>query len=178
MFIPVNVSLGRCCSAGAHHHVGRVEGQVPRLQVVRVRAVRPQTHRDALASEGGVVHLETLKNRISIQLTLIEWHSSIRMSAGVLSPPLMDTMSPRTSSEASISFWTPSLTTWPVVSVSGTECWDSLHHCQRRSHLGKALHDLAGLVLLVEGEQACHDHHHHKSHPDVEVVVGLQVISS
>ena len=45
---------------------------------------------------------------------------------------------------------------------------------ERRGHLGKALHDLPGLVLLVVGEQASHHHHHHKSNPNVEVVVSLQ----
>ena len=50
-----------------------------------------------------------------------------------------------------------------------------LHQGQRRGHLGKALHDLPGPVLLVVGEQDSHYHHYHKSNPIVEVVVSLQI---
>ena len=63
-------------------------------------------------------------------------------------PPMMCTTSPSTSSEAYID-------------------------------LGKALHDLVEIVRLVGGAQACRrHHHHHKSHPDVQVDEGLELISS
>ena len=75
-------------------------------------------------------------------------------------------MSPTTSSEASISFWAPSLSTFNQVSQDDKEIFTWVFW---RSHLGKALHNVAGLVLLVVGEEAGHHHHHHKSNSDVEV---------
>ena len=68
-------------------------------------------------------------------------------------------MSPTTSSEASISFWAPSLSTFNQVSQDDKE-----------SHLRKA-----ELVLLVLGEEAGNLHDHHKSNPKVEVVQSLQI---
>ena len=67
----IAASLDHQPGAGALHvtQVGRVEGQVPRLQVVPVKAI--QRRREALASEGEVVHLATLKIPISMKLTLI-----------------------------------------------------------------------------------------------------------
>ena len=67
----IAASLDHKFGAGALHvtQVGRVEGEVPRLQVVRIKAI--QRRREALASEGEVVHLATLKIPISMKLTLI-----------------------------------------------------------------------------------------------------------
>ena len=67
----IAASLDHQPGAGALHvtQVGRVEGQVPRLQVVPVKAI--QRRREALASEGEVVHLATLKRPISMKLTII-----------------------------------------------------------------------------------------------------------
>ena len=52
-------SLDHHPGADPLHHVGGVEGKVPGLQMIRVGAVWSQADRDALASEGGVVHLQT-----------------------------------------------------------------------------------------------------------------------
>jgi len=81
----IAASLDHKFGAGALHvtQVGRVEGEVPRLQVVRIKAI--QRRREALASEGEVVHLNWV---------------TFRMSEGVLMPPLIRTTTPRTSSEA------------------------------------------------------------------------------
>ena len=67
----IAASLDHQPGAGALHvtQVGRVEGQVHRLQVVPVKAI--QRRQEALASEGEVVHLATLKRPISMKLTII-----------------------------------------------------------------------------------------------------------
>ena len=104
----------------------------------------------------------------------MEWYSSIQMSRASCHPPtnLHDVPDHQLLSLNLLLGALPHLLNH-IGQQDKLLCIRSFHLGQRRSHLGKALHDLAGLVLLVVGEQVSYHRHQHPSNPNVVVAISL-----